>query len=209
MGHRSIPQSIPQLISQSLPLLQVLALLAAMASGSAFSQTQQVYRYIEPDGRIVYTDKPPPANAKGAQSKRVGGNTIDTSDLSYSSQLAQDRYPVTFYTFDCGEICQSAEGLLNKRGVPHTKVNVTDAAGAEQLKRLTGGLDAPVLQVGEDVSRGFNETKWQALLDQAGYPKTPAPRRTPAVVARTPGGADKTPAPKTVVAPDTAGTYPK
>jgi len=197
--------------SLSLPSFALLgALLLTLASGSASSQTQQVYRYIEPDGRIVYTDKPPPANAKGAQSKRIGGNTIDTSDLSYTSQLAQERYPVTFFTFDCGEICQTAEGLLNKRGVPHTKVNVTDATGAEQLKRLTGGLDAPVLQVGDDVSRGFNETKWQSLLDQAGYPKTPAPRRAPALVARTPGsGPEKIPAPKSVAAPESAGTYPK
>ena len=130
--------------------VSTLFLLLAVVSSMTSAQTQQVYRYVEPDGRVVYSDKPPPANAKNAQTKRLSGNRIDTGELSYTSQLAQERYPVTFFTFDCGEVCQNAEGLLNRRGVPHTKVNVGEGAGAEQLKRLTGALDAPVLQVGED-----------------------------------------------------------
>jgi glutaredoxin len=84
---------------------------------------------------------------------------------------------VTLYTFACGAVCESAEGLLNRRGVPYTTVNVEDAKGAEQLKKLTGEQQAPVLQLGDKlVAKGFNEARWQAMLDEAGYPKS-APRR--------------------------------
>ena len=31
---------------------------------------------------------------------------------------------MTLFTFECGEVCQNAEALLNKRGVPFTIVNV-------------------------------------------------------------------------------------
>ena len=161
--------------------------LAAIATaGFCHAQAQgpaQVYRYVDEEGRVVYSDKPPPANAKNAQAKRITSNLIETSELGYASQIAQERFPVTLYSFACGEICDNAEALLNRRGVPHATVNVSELQGAEQLKRLTGGQDAPVLQVGDAYARGFNDSKWQSMLDDAGYPKAPAPRRAPARTA--------------------------
>jgi hypothetical protein len=157
----------------------VLALLLGVVSSLASAQVQQVYRYLDVDGKVVYSDKPPPANAKDAQAKRVSGNSIETSTLSFATQQAQERYPVTLYSFSCGVVCDTAQGLLNKRGVPHTVVDVSVGDGADKLKKLSGGLDAPALQVGEQYASGFNEGKWQALLSDAGYPKTPPPRTTP------------------------------
>src|SRR5271169_3394361 len=185
----------------------VLALLALLAAMAASAQTQQVYRYVDPEGRVVYSDKPPPPNARDAQAKRVGQNTIETSELSYSEAMAQERFPVTLYTFGCGTVCDTASALLNKRGVPHTVVDVGQSDGADKLKRLTGGLDAPALQVGDQYSTGFNESRWQNLLDDAGYPKTPAPRTAP--VGRAPAPPpEPAPATQTVTPPQT-GSYPQ
>src|SRR5664279_2110706 len=150
-----------------------------LASVGASAQSQQVYRYVDQDGRVVYSDKPPPANAKDAQAKRIGRNSIETSDLSFATQQAQERFPVTLYTFECGVVCESAQSLLNRRGVPHTVVDVSQGDGADRLKRLTNGLDAPALQVGDQFATGFNESKWQALISDAGYPKTPPARSNP------------------------------
>ena len=165
------------------------ALAAACACGLATAQTQQVYRYVDADGRVVYSDKPPPPNARSAQAKRIGNNTISTSDLSYTAAVAQERYPVTLYTFSCGVVCDAATALLNKRGVPHTVVDVAQNDGADKLKRLTGGLDAPALQVGDQYTAGFSEGRWQTMLTDAGYPQTPPMRTTPV------GRAPATPAP--------------
>jgi glutaredoxin len=186
-----------------------LALLLLIASGLAAAQAQQVYRYIDKDGRVVYTDKPPPANAKNPQTKRLAGNQIVTSNVSYADQMAQERFPVTLYTFDCGVVCDSAQGLLNKRGVPHTVVDVSQNDGADKLKRLTGGLDAPALQVGDQFASGFSEGRWQALLNEAGYAKTPPARTIPASKAAPaiePGAGTTKVAP----VPEAAkGSYPK
>jgi hypothetical protein len=152
-------------------------MLAAVVAAGAAAQTQ-VYRYTDNEGRVIYSDKPPPPDAKSVQAKRLGPNFIENNELPFAAQQAQQRFPVTLYTFACGEVCQNAEGLLNRRGVPFTTVNVEDPKGAEQLKTLTGELNAPVLQVGDKlVAKGYNETRWQSMLDDAGYPKTPAPRR--------------------------------
>lgn len=185
-------------------------LLLASACALAQTQTQQVYRYVDPDGRVVYSDKPPPANAKNAQAKRIGRNSIETSELSFATQQAQERFPVTLYSFACGVICDTAQGLLNKRGVPHTVVDVSQGDGADRLKRLTNGLEAPALQVGDQVATGFNESKWQSMLSDAGYPKTPPPRTVP--VGR-PAGLAPAESSKTtqVVTPDATpkGSYPQ
>jgi hypothetical protein len=186
----------------------ILALLALVVAMAATAQTQQVYRYVDPEGRVVYSDKPPPPNAREAQAKRVGQNTIETSDMSYSEVMAQERFPVTLYTFGCGTVCDTASALLNKRGVPHTVIDVGQSAGADKLKRLTGGLDAPALQVGDQYATGYNEARWQNLLNDAGYPKTPAPRTAPVGRAPPPPAPEAGPATQTVTPPATGG-YPQ
>jgi hypothetical protein len=192
----------------------LLALVLGVASGIACAQMQQVYRYIDVDGRVVYSDKPPPPNAKDPQAKRVGANSIETSALSFATQQAQERYPVTLYTFSCGVICDTAQGMLNKRGVPHTVVDVSQGDGADRLMRVSGGIDAPALQVGDQYAVGFNEGKWQGMLSDAGYPKTPAPRTTP--VGRQPAPAEPTaatqiaePTPAAAAAAAAKGGYPQ
>ncbi len=184
-----------------------LALLALLITMGATAQTQQVYRYVDAEGRVVYSDKPPPPNARDAQAKRVGQNTIETSDLSYSEVMAQERFPVTLYTFGCGTVCDTASALLNKRGVPHTVVDVGQSGGADKLKRLTGGLDAPALQVGDQYTTGFNESRWQNLLNDAGYPKTPPPRNEP--VGRVPPPPAEPSTGTQTATPPTTGGYPQ
>jgi glutaredoxin len=178
----------------------VLAATAALAT----AQGQTVYRYLDADGKPAYSDRPP-ANAKDVEAKRLTPNTIDVDQATLALQKAQGSFPVTLYTFACGDVCDRAEALLNRRGVPFATVNVADSSGADKLKKLTGDLQAPVLQVGDKLqARGYNEAQWQSLLDTAGYPKAPSSRRG-AAAAEPPKPAA---APKPL-APAPSGGYPK
>ena len=42
---------------------------------------QQVYRYIDKDGHVVYSDRAPPGDSKDVQAKRLGANYIETNEL--------------------------------------------------------------------------------------------------------------------------------
>jgi glutaredoxin len=180
------------------------AIAAAVAAGAA-AQPQQVYRYVDKDGHIVYTDRQPPADSKDVQAKRLTPNFIENDTGSLATMQAQERFPVTLYTFACGEFCQNAEALLNRRGVPFAAVNVEEPKGAEQLQKLTGELQAPVLQVGDKlVAKGYNEARWNAMLDEAGDPKAPPLRR--ATPVRTP--AERPAAPATAPQPARADAPP-
>ena len=130
---------------------------------SAAGQNQQVYRYVDKDGRVVYSDRGPPSDAKDVQAKRMRGNVIEDNATPIAAQQAQERFPVTLYSFSCGEVCTQAEGLLNRRGVPFTTVNVETPEGAEQLTKMTGELRAPVLQVGDRTFvKGYSESQWNS-----------------------------------------------
>ena len=165
------------------------AVALVLAAGALAQQPagNQVYRYEDAQGRIVYSDRPPPPDARKTEAKRVGANYIETDAAPLATQQAAERFPVTLYTFGCGEVCQSAEALLNRRGVPFTSVNVEEPANAARLQALTGEMTAPVLQVGDKlVAKGYNEARWTTMLDEAGYPKAPAPRRAAAGGPRAP-----------------------
>jgi glutaredoxin len=175
---------------------------AATALGALAGAQQQVYRYVDKDGRVIYSDRAPPADSKEIQAKRLTPNFIENNDLPVATSQAAQRFPVTLYTFSCGQVCQNAEGLLNRRGIPFTTVNVEDQKGSEQLQKLTGAQQAPVLQVGDKlIAKGFNEARWTAMLDDAGYPKS-APRR----VAVKATGAAAVPAPAATAAAAPAAT---
>jgi glutaredoxin len=196
------------------PLSRRIALacgIAAAVIAAVTAAQQQVYRYVDKDGRIIYSDRAPGPDGKEVQAKRLSPNYIENNDTPIATVQAAQRFPVTLYTFACGTVCQNAEALLNRRGVPFTTVNVEDQKGAEQLQKLTGAQQAPVLLVGDKlIAKGFNEARWTSMLDDAGYPKSP-PRRVTAKVAE-PGPAPAPAAPAAAEAqsiPVPGGGYPK
>ncbi|HSQ82948.1 MAG TPA: DUF4124 domain-containing protein [Casimicrobiaceae bacterium] len=181
------------------PIRAAAALLCTALAVAAPTWGQTLYRYVDADGHVVYSDQPPPPSAKGVQAKQLQGNVIETDRTLLATRQAMQGFPVTLYTFDCGDVCRDAQAMLVKRGVPHATVDVTTPEGGARLKALTGGQSAPVLQVGDKLtSVGYNESRWQALLDQAGYPKnapplSAAPDAAPGKPAGTPAATPSAP----------------
>ena len=188
-----------------------LACLVLLAVPMAAAHAEGLYRYVDPSGRVVYSDQPPPPSVKDVQSKRLQENVIETDPVPFAARDAAARNPVTLYTFDC-EVCKQAESLLAKRGVPFASVIVSEQAGASKLQALTGKMSAPVLQVGDKPPvTGFSPDDWQKMLDDAGYPRS-APQRTIARAApKSPDAAvHPQPEPEAPPAPRVPGSdYPK
>lgn len=148
-------------------LLMAFGLLATQA------QATEMYRWTDADGKVHYTDQPPPQTARQVEEKNIsGGVATDASNLPYASRVAMKKAPVTLYVNDCGAPCKDAKDFLNKRGVPFaTKNPQTTPADAEALKKAAGSLVVPVMVVGTSVSKGFEKGMWDKALDAAGYPK--------------------------------------
>ena len=142
----------------------------AMVLATASLSSAQLYRWVDEKGRVEWRDTPPPADAKSVEQRKVIANTIDSS-TPYALQQAIRKYPVTLWTSECGEPCAQATAHLAKRGVPYTARDAQKEADA--LQKATGGREVPVLFVGTQQLKGYLESAWDSVLDEAGYPQAP------------------------------------
>ncbi len=174
----------------------LLAATLACAFGAAAQTT--VYRWVDKDGKVQFSDTPPPKEATSVTQKNVGGGGPDDTQLPYATQVAVKRNPVTMYTAtDCGNACSRGRDLLSKRGVPFTEKNAqASQADADALKKLAGTPEVPFLIIGENKIKGYEEDVWNSALDTAGYPRTRLPGQrvtAPAPPPAPPAAAPKAP----------------
>lgn len=169
----------------------ILMLVAALAVAPAGAE---LYKWVDADGNVHYTDTPPPTSARKTERKKLTDKPSPSS-IPYSLQQAVKHFPVTLFTYDCGEGCTKAVALLAKRGIPHSVKDPNDSAIREELKKATGGDEVvPVLVVGRQALKGYKEDAWNTALDSAGYsssplmPPVPAGKPKPATESAKPAG---------------------
>jgi glutaredoxin len=185
--------------------MRILFVAAAILATVCTDVLGQTYRWVDRDGRVHYTQTPPPPDAKGVQRKSFQHGPTGTVDLPYATQLAAKNFPVTLYTQpDCGTPCDQARALLVKRAIPFREVSVVTQKDADELKRLSGKTDLPLLAVGNQLQTGFQQELYNSLLDSAGYPSSAPPARIETLRKMDP----PTPAPAEAQSQRGAGTEP-
>lgn len=148
----------------------LIAFLLAGIAAVAFAQG--AYRWIGKDGRVHYSDDPPPSDAQKIEQKRLDPSIVSGGDkYGYETRRAASSFPVTLYVSpDCGNACDVARSHLVKRGIPYAEKRVATAEDIAAFKQATQSEITPTLLVGKMVSKGFQEAAWDGLLDTAGYP---------------------------------------
>ncbi len=141
--------------------------------GAAWAQP--MYRWVDKEGRVHYSQQPPPADAANSlEQKKLGAAVPTEGQVPYALQQATRNYPVVLYTSpNCKQGCREARELLSKRGIPFKEVSVSDQSTSELLKKATGGDKVPSLTVGTLSQIGYQPNTMNSLLDTAGYPRTP------------------------------------
>lgn len=148
-------------------------LLLGLVSVSALAQG--VYRIVGPDGRVSYSDQPPPAaNARPVASGSSGAAGAANAQLPFELRQVASRYPVVLYTSAECAPCNSGRSLLNSRGIPYSERTISTNEDAEALRRLSGQLSLPFLTIGSQQIKGYSDGEWTQFLDAAGYPKQSA-----------------------------------
>ena len=152
----------------------------------AWPASAQLYRWVDEQGQVHYSDQPPPTNIKKTQ-------RIKTPASHAGAETGRVKAAVVLYSAACGATCDQAAEFLSKRGVAFTlKSADKDPAAAEDLKKRTGDLGVPVLMVGDSMQRGYSPSVWDKMLEMGGYPAAPA-KTSPAKEANPEGE----PAPET------------
>ncbi len=130
------------------------------------------FKVVGPDGKITYTDRPPPASSGKVSTSPVaaGAAATPTANLPLDLRQAVGRFPVTFYALATCEGCEAGRQYLKQRGIPYTEKLVGNEDG-EALQRAIGGKEIPALTIGSQVLRGYSPDNWASYLDAAGYPR--------------------------------------
>ena len=130
------------------------------------------YKVVAPDGRVTYTDRPVATPGAKVQTMSPSGTVQASPTLLLPLELRPvvARFPVVLLTASECAPCDSGRGLLRQRGIPFTERSVSSDDDVAALLRLSSARTLPVLTVGQQVQRGWQEGEWQALLDLAGYP---------------------------------------
>ncbi|MGV8805371.1 MAG: glutaredoxin domain-containing protein [Polaromonas sp.] len=179
----------------------LLALAAAASLAAPWAQAQQVFRIVGPDGKVTFSDQPPPSASTASNGKvseaGVSAATAGTATAASTASTASTataalpfelrqvplKYPVTLYANDSCAPCGAARSMLTSRGIPFSEKTVTTAADTEALQRLSGEASLPFLTIGSQQLKGFSDAEWTQFLNAAGYPARsvlPANYRAPA-----------------------------
>lgn len=154
-----------------------LTTLIVLACGPAAAQ---LYKWTGPDGKVNYTDTPPPRGASNIESRPLaqGNGPI----LPFALQQVVTAHPVILYTMKNCTPCDEGRRLLADRGIPVTEKTVTSNDDIAALRTLAGASQLPLLSVGKQRQQGYEPGAWNQLLTSAGYPvesRLPAGWRNP------------------------------
>lgn len=155
----------------------------------------QLYKWVGQDGKVTYSDTPPPASVKKVEEKAISSAGPATSSLPFELASAVKANPVTLYTTSKCSGCDSGRALLNARGIPYTEKTVNSNEDIARLQQVGGDKQLPFLTVGRNKQSGFEADAWNTMLSGAAYPEAsqlPASYRNPPPQAAAPKKAAET-----------------
>lgn len=156
-------------------------LVAALLASSACAHAQ-MYKWVGPDGKITYTDTPPPPAAVSVEKKRLTNSVVDSNGMPFELAQVVKTSPVIIYTGANCVPCDAGRKLLVTRGIPFVEKTITTNADIAKLGAANTEVELPQLLIGRSRQRGLDAAAWNAALTSAGYPaesKLPKEYRNP------------------------------
>jgi glutaredoxin len=138
---------------------------------TSLSAQAQMYKWIESDGKVNYSDKPPPPSVNAIE---IGSGLTSEKSGQFPYALAQavKKMPVTLYGSDRISQSSEARNFLIKNGIPFTEKSISSNEEIDRLEKMTGSTQLPVLFIGGTKLTGYSPGEWRATLTQAGYPES-------------------------------------
>jgi glutaredoxin len=149
-----------------LPFHALLLTAAFLVPGPGHAETGKVYKWIDAEGKVHFSDHPVDA---------VRVEEIKIRTFSGPAEVAQDennfgaREVKILTTTWCG-VCKRAKAYLATKGIYFSEYDVeTSEIGKQEYKRLAG-KGVPIILVGQQRMDGFSSSKLDEMLKNVGYP---------------------------------------
>lgn len=147
-----------------------LLLTAWLAATSAFGQT--LYKYVTPEGKVVYTDHPP---TQGKLVKTITPDSAPATALPASAQeqlrRLQELRPAaaqiggtTLYSAVWCGYCTQAKAWLGTRGIAYREVDIDTPDGMASFAQAGGGKGVPLLLARGQRVQGFSPASYEKVF---------------------------------------------
>ena len=148
----------------------IIALCALLASIPA--SAQQIHRWVDAEGRVQYSDKPPPGVASKPVAARINsysGTPVVSGTASAAAKTGQPRPEIKMYATDWCTYCRKAQAFFAQQGIRYAHIDIEKSEAGKAEYQRHGGRGVPLILVGTQRMNGFSEEGLAQMLKAAGY----------------------------------------
>jgi glutaredoxin len=139
-------------------------MLAAGAAGA-----QQIYRWVDANGKVQYSSEKPPSGAATAVPSRVTSVGSNGAPAAKNAPQAATKAPVKMYATDWCPYCRKAREYFSRNGIAYTEFDIEKSPAAHAEYKAFGGRGVPVIFVGEQRMNGYGEQQLASMLKAGGH----------------------------------------
>lgn len=119
----------------------------------------QVYKWVDKEGRVHFSDRKPPAG-KG---KKVTVKVNTVKMVSHGSSATDTGGSVIMYATAWCPYCEKARQYFKKKGIAYIEIDIEkDKAGKREYDRI-GGSGVPLILVGKKRMNGFSAAGFERM----------------------------------------------
>ena len=128
----------------------------------------QIYRWVDGNGRVQYTDKPPAGvKAKPVQDRINSYGGAPT--VSGAASAGGTRPEIRMYSTEWCGYCKKARDYMARNRIRFTELDIEKSTAAHAEYKRLGGRGVPVILVGAQRMNGYSEERFAQMLKAAGY----------------------------------------
>lgn len=153
--------------------LAILLLWGVSATTTPLAQT--LYKSVGPDGKILYSDRPPVEGRieKTMKFENLPSSPLPASASSYVAQLRRMRASapanasiggVVLYSAAWCGYCTKAKAYLASKGIPYQEIDIDTNDGMAAFAQAGGGRGVPLIIAGGQRVQGFSPAAYDVLF---------------------------------------------
>ena len=144
----------------------IIALCALLASIPV--SAQQIHRWVDADGRVQYSDKPPPGVKSRPVEVRINSYS-GTPVVSGAPSAGATRPEIRMYATDWCPYCKKAQAYFAQQGIRYAHIDIEKSEAGKAEYQRHGGRGVPLILVGTQRMNGFSEERLAQMLKAVGY----------------------------------------
>jgi glutaredoxin len=134
----------------------------------ASAGAQQIYRWVDANGRVQYTAEKPPGVKSSPVESRINSYS-GTAVVTGAASPGASRPEIKMFSTAWCPYCRKAREFFARQGIRYTELDVDKSPAARTEYQRMGARGVPVILVGTQRMNGYSEERLAQMLKAAGY----------------------------------------